>query len=29
MYEAIVNKDAKGAVALMNRHFDEIERLFE
>jgi GntR family transcriptional repressor for pyruvate dehydrogenase complex len=29
IYEAIVNKDAKGAVALMNRHFDEIERLFE
>ncbi|MHC4244095.1 MAG: hypothetical protein ACYSU4_16945 [Planctomycetota bacterium] len=24
-----MNKDAKGAVALMNRHFDEIERLFE
>jgi len=29
IYEAIVAKDAKRAVECMNRHFDEIERLFE
>jgi GntR family transcriptional repressor for pyruvate dehydrogenase complex len=29
IYEAIVAKDGKRAVELMNRHFDEIESLFE